>query len=375
MTCHTLLSPVARPSRSAGRRARTSVRVLLAVIGVTTVVAAQSADRPSVRKTAKVGNGLYEIAVSPSTGSVYVASAGSRTAPGGTVFVLNGNTLDVLKTIDVSSAPPYGLALNDRTQTLYTTNTRSGSASAINLKTGQTTTITSDTDKNAHLREIAVDEAANVIYASSFGDPGRVWVIDGQTNTLSRVLENVGRGTAGLAIDHAAGRLYVTNINTAEVAVIDTATGHVVQRFPAGGERPTNLALDAKTGRLFVANQGPGTVTVLDVKTGKLLATLTAGAGTLDVELNPAANLVYAANRVNGTVSVFNATTYAPLTTLETGGAPNTLAVDSKTGFVYVTKKTRPGPGRGRGRGGDGTPAAAPPPDDGQGDTVALIHP
>jgi len=356
------------------------VRMFVAALAVAACAASASAqsaaERPSVGKTVKVGNGLYEIAVSPSTGTVYVASAGSRNQPGAAVIALDGNTLDVVRTIDVTTAPAYGLAINDRTQTLYTTNTRGASVSAIDLKSGRVTAITSEADKNAHLREVVVDEAANVIYASSYGRTGIVWVIDGRTNTVSQLLENVGNGPSGLAIDSAARRLYVANMGAQEIAVVDLAAKQVVQRFPAGGERPSNLALDARTGRLFVANQGTADVTVLDVKSGKLLATLSAGAGaaTLDVELHPTANLVYAANRGNGTVSVFDATTYAPVATLDTGGAPNTLTIDGKSGLVYVTKKARPTGGRGRGA-APGTPAPAPPPDDGQTDTVTVIRP
>jgi YVTN family beta-propeller protein len=361
--------------RLVGRAA--ALAAVVVALTATTSTQSTTARPPAIDKSVKVGSGLYEIVASSSTGTVYVASAGSRNQPGAAVLALDGNTLDVVKTIDVSAAPAYGIALNDRTQTLYTTNTRNASVSAIDLKTGRITPITSEADKSAHLREVIVDEAANVVYASSFGNTGIVWVIDGRTNTLSHLLENVGNGTAGLALDAAAGRLYVTNANANEIAVIDTAAKSVIRRFPAGGERPTNLTLDTKTGRLFVANQGPGNVTVLEAGTGKLLATLPGGAraGTLDVELSPAANLVYAANRGNGTVSIFDATTYAPVATLDTGGAPNTLAVHGATGKVYVTKKARPTGGRGRG-GDAGAAAPAPAPvDDGQADTVTIIRP
>jgi len=365
-------------SRPTTFRAGAAAAALLATsIGL---FAQGAAGRPSVGKSVKVGTGLYEIAASPSTGLIYVASAGARNEPGAAVFALDGNTLDVVRTFDVTAAAAYGLSLNDRTQTLYTTNTREGSVSAIDLKTGEIRSVKSEADTSAHLREIVVDEASNTIYASSYGQAGMVWVIDGSTNTLAHTIQNVGNGTAGLVVDKQANRLWVSNMSAHEVAAIDLATRLVVQRFPAGGERPSNLAFDPKTRRLFVANQGPGTVTVLDSQSGKLLATIPTGAGALDVEFNPVTNLGYAANRTAGTTTVFDGSTFEIVANLQTGGAPNTLAIDSKTGLVYVTLKTRPA-GRGRGQGaaqGSGAVPAAPaaaPVEDQNGDTVVIIRP
>jgi len=333
---------------------------------------AQTQTRPAVGKTVKVGPGVYELVASRSTGTIYVASAGARNAGNAVVTVLNGNSLDVIKTIDVSAAAPYGMGFNDRTQTLYTSNTRNGSVSAIDVKSGNVTNITTEADKNAHLRELAVDEENNVIYASSYSRTGIIWVIDGKTNTVAHVIQNVGDGTAGLAVDAAGKRLFASNMSANEIAVIDTTSRQVVKRYPAGGQRPSNLAFDARANRLYVANQNPGTVSVLDMSNGTVLSTLTAGAGTLDVEISGDGSRVYAANRGAGTVTVFDAKTFAEIATLDTGGAPNTLAVDTQSGLVYVSKKPKPQP---RGRQG-GTPGApAPPADDNHGDTVTVLRP
>jgi YVTN family beta-propeller protein len=343
------------------------------------VAFAQGAEnRPSTGKTVKVPAGVYELVVSPSTGTVYVASAGSRTQPGGIVLALDGNSLDVKARIAMGETAPYGIGINDRTQTLYTTNTRAGSVSAIDLRTGKViASIKSEVDTSAHLREVIVDETANVVYASSYGREGIIWVIDGRTNTLS-LIQGVGNGSSGLALDAAGKRLYVTNMSANEIAVIDLATKQVMQRYAAGGERPSNAAFDPKTSRLFVANQGTNNVTVLDARSGKLLGAVPSGAGTLDVEVNSGTGLGYAANRGAGTVTVFDLTSLAVVANLQTGSAPNTLTVDTKSGLVYVTNKARPAArGGGRGQNAGAAPATppAPPAEDPNGDTVAIIRP
>lgn len=376
-----------RPSAFTAFRFMTSRRVagmagLCGAVALATgvAIAQTAATSPSAGKSVKVGSGLYELAVSQSTGHVYVASAGGRgQASGAAIHVLAGDSLDAQGTVDMAASAPYGVGINDRTQTLYTTNTRSGSVTAIDLKTRKIiNTISTEQDKSAHLREVVADESTNTIYASSYGQDGRIWVIDGSKNTLVTLIEKVGNGTSGLVVDSAAKRLYAANIATNDIVAIDTTTREVVERYPAGGERPTNLAFDAKTGKLFVANQNPGTLTVLDTKAkGKLLATVPTGAGALDVEYSAPTNRVFVANRGAGTVTVIDGTTYAVVTHVQTGAAPNTLAIDAKRGLVYVTNKARPGGGR-RGRGdGAAAPATPPPPpaEDPGADTVTVIRP
>jgi len=323
---------------------------------------ASAATRPSVGKTVKAGTGIYELAVSPSTGTLYVASTGGRD---GTpeIRVFDAQTLDPKATITVPVAA-YGLVINDRTQTLYSSNTRAGSVTAIDLRANRVVReIKTPEDTVGHMRELVVDEEANRVYASSYGRSGAVWVIDGATNEVLTVIQDVGNGTAGLALDAAGKRLYASNIQGNDVSVIDLNTNRVVQRIPSGGEGSINIAIDPATSRLFVANQGTGDLTVLDGRSGELLKTVKTGEGALGVRFDPANGFVYVANRRAGTVSVVDGESYQVIANLETGSHPNTVVIDAETNLAYVTNKARSG-GRG-----------APPVDDPNGDTVTIIRP
>lgn len=328
------------------------------------LVAAQAvANKPAVDKTLKIAAGLYEVVASPSTGLVYVASVGSpREQVPARILGLDPATLEVKRTIEVGDAAAFGLGINDRTQTLYTSNTRSGSVSAIDLKTGKVVaTVRDENDPKAHLFRVLVDEEHDLTYVSVTS--GRVWVIDGKTHKLAHIIDEVGKTTMGLAIDPAHNRLFAANLGTSDIAVIDLATRTVTSRIPAGGERPSQIAFDAKTGRLFVTNQGTGDLSVLDVAKGSLIKTVKTGAGALGLGFNPSTNLVYVANRQAGTVTVIDAGSLEVVADLTAGSLPNTVAVDAKSNRVYVTNKAKSG-GRN-----------APPVDDPAGDTVTLITP
>jgi YVTN family beta-propeller protein len=337
---------------------------LLTMTLLSTGVAAQAPAAPAVPaigSTVFVGAGIYEVAVSPSTGTVYVAAVGQGSG-NAKVYVLDPETLATTRTIDVSENAAYGLGLNDRTQKLYTTNTRAGTGSVIDLATGTVTELRTPADSAAHLRQAVVDEEANVVYFSSYADNGAVWVVDGATNEI-HVIQNVGEGSSGLALDKAANRLYVTNLEGNDISVIDLGTRSVVQRFAAGGERPTNAAFDPTRNRLFVANQTSGDVSVLDTRTGEVIKAIPTGAGALGVTYNPVNDKVYVGNRGAGSVTILDAGTLEVVTQLGVGSRPNTIAVNKQTGVAYVTKKAISG-GRG-----------APPIADPNGDTVTLLRP
>jgi YVTN family beta-propeller protein len=349
------------------KRVSTTQRAGLRVLAVAAILvlashAGVAQGKSQVAKSAKVHDGVYEIVVSQTSGNVYVAAIGKRGENTGSVLTLDPDTLAVKSKVDVSAQAAFGLAINDKTQMLYTSNTRAGNVSAIDLKTGKTVAVIGDpAEPKAHTFKVLADEVNNLVYVSIASKAGKIWVIDGKTNTLAQVIEKTGVTTVGMAIDPNTGKLYAANLGANEIAEIDPKTRQVLRRFPAGGERPTQMVIDGKTSRLFVTNQGSGDISVLDTRTGNLIRTVKTGAGALGIGFNPSNNRVYVANRQAGTVSVVNAETYAVEASLAAGSLPNTVAINPKTNATYVTNKAKSGP------------RDAPPVDDPSGDTVTLI--
>ena len=63
----------------------------------------------------------------------------NRDTPG--AHVLDPRTLEVKNSIDVEAHPAFGIAFNNRTHTLYTSNTRSNNVTAIDADTGKVLSI------------------------------------------------------------------------------------------------------------------------------------------------------------------------------------------------------------------------------------------
>lgn len=348
-------------------RVRNWLRAATGVTGMLAFFLIANAHAQKIGKISKVGAGLYEIVYSEKEKAVYVAGIGKR---GGSetakIYKLDPQTLEVKSSIDVTAAPAFGLGLNNKTQTLYTSNTRNSTVSAIDLKTGRViATITSGREKS-HTREVLVDETTNKIYVTNMSD---VWVIDGATNQFSHLLENLGEMVTGAAINKQKQLLYVTNMRADKLTVLDLKTKAVVTSFASGGKTPINVLFDEKSKRIFVVNQGSGDLAVLD-EDGKVVKTIPTGEGALSVNFNPVKNLIYVANRTAGTTSVIDGKTYQLLSNLKTGTFLQTIAVDQKSGRVYVTNKAAGGR-----RAAPGEQAPPPPPDDTNGDVVSVIEP
>ncbi len=324
------------------------------------------ANAQTLSKTAKVGAGLYEVVVDHNDGAVYVAAVGQQGNPGPFIYKLDPQTLAATDSIALGEVPGFGLGINQKTRTLYTSNTRSNSVHAVDIKTGKVLATISNGKESSHTREIVADEKNNKIYVSDVGDPSTVWVIDGKTNTYLYSLENAGKTATGLAIDRKKGLLYVTAMGDNEVLVYNTKTREKVKSFPSGSESPINIAFDQKGGRLFVTDSKNSILTVLNAASGELLQKITVGENPIGVTFDAKRNRIYTANRQGKSLTVIDGSTYSVVQDIPTDGLSNTVAVNPKTGSAYVTNKqvgTRVREGQ------------TPPAPLRNGDTVSLISP
>lgn len=340
--------------------------------------ASAAAAQPAIERTVKVApGGLYQVIFNPADNDVYIAAIGPRGAQGAAVIARHdGRTLAAGAPISVAANPLFGLGFNSRTQTLYGTDTRGGVVSALDLRTGRLVGTIRHGDGTPHLREVVVDEAANRAFAGVFGMaargdapamPNQIWVINGASNTLERAIDVDTDGLTGVAHDARGNRIFVTGMNSNEVAVVDLATNRTVAKWPTTTERPTNLVFDAAGNRLFVASQGTGDLAILSAADGSVIRKVPTGEGALSVAYNPAVKQIYVANRTAGTVTIVNSDTYEVVANLQTGTFPQTIAIDRATNAVYVTNKARGLP--------RGAPAGTPVPEDAAGDTIVLIRP
>jgi len=353
-----------QPPLAAPALRRRHLLALLGAAGLATRISPVHAA-PAVERSAKVATGLYEVAVSTTTDLVYVAAAGPRGGNEAKILGLDPRTLEVRSTLAFGEDPVFGLAVNDRTGTLFGTATRDGHIDVVDLRTNTVKARVAE-GTGAHVRQVLVDEANNRAFVSIYGTrdkPDAVWVIDTAANTMAAVItEGLPSGISGLAYDAAGDRLFAAALQPNEVVEISLARRAGVRRFASGGEGPINLAFDAASGRLFCTNQKTGTLVALNAASGEVVKSVETGAGALGVTLTPDGRLAYVTNRGAGTVSLVNTGDMTVTASLPTGTHPNTVAIDRRSGTAYVTNKARM------------TPRGQPAVEDPNGDTVSILR-
>ncbi|WP_263262345.1 YncE family protein [Pseudomonas sp. RIT-PI-S] len=321
------------------------------------------ANAPALRQDGF--QGLYEVVGDFSAGSLFVASAPSfepKTA--GFIYRLDPRTLRPEQTVQLADKP-FGLAMNHKTHTLYAGNAFDGALTEIDANTGlvkRTLALATPVREEdgtlsmPHVRKLVVDEQHNLIFASSPGESGKVWIVDGERFALLHTLDT-GMWTAGMAYDAQANVLYAGQGGKDELLAIDPVSGKVVQRFSTG-ETPAddpkaskhffiNLSLDKPAGRLYITDANSEQVFVFDLASKTFIKRLpTNGKGLLDVKALPLTHqfaVTYRGSRHGehsgqGGVMVFDANTYALVKHVPLPVHPNSLEAspDNKTLFVTV---------------------------------------
>src|ERR1700690_3248450 len=87
--------------------------------------------------------------------------------------------------------------------------------------------------------------------------------------------------------------LYITNHDSNNVSVIDTATNTVTATIPVGNH-PTGIAVDYLGARAYTANALDGTISVIDAATNTVNATIQMGGiHPIGAALNPNSTRLY----------------------------------------------------------------------------------
>lgn len=298
-----------------------------------------------------VGKGAYEMAYSQQENALWLATSQSRKLDkGGVVYRLDPVTLEVTQAIH-NDLKPFGVTINNTTQTLWFGNTVNSAVTAIDAKTGEVKgrLVLDDRKRTEEVRplqprELVADDATNTVYISGIGKESVIWVVDGENIKLKTAIQNTGKMSTGLALDSKGKRLYTTNAD-GELITIDTADNKILSRKKLRDDGKEhffiNISLDTARQRAFITDSKAAEVLVVDTRNGNILAKV-AAPESLAVLFNPARNEAYVTHRQAGKVSVIDAKSYKVVKTFDTPTHPNSLALsaDGKTLYVSVKQKS-----------------------------------
>ncbi len=285
------------------------------------------------------------------------------------VSVLDARTGRLVYTVPSGGASEQ-VAVNTRTGRIFVSNWGDFAVSPRRpdmdvFKGGNTVTVL-DTRSGRHVGTIrvngnpsalAVDERTGRVFVYSDGDgfPGYtklVSTLDGASGRLLRAVAVAhdphgptmpSQGAGHIVVDDRSGRVFVSSAYAESVSMLDATSGRLLRTV--GGTHPGPMAVDAHTRRVFVLNGGGGTsngtVSILDSATGRVLGRTPVGRLALPVTpvVDTRTGRVFVANDGGGTgsVSVLDVRSGALLRTVTVGPHPFAMAVDGRSGRVFVT--------------------------------------
>ncbi len=205
---------------------------------------------------------------------------------------------------------------------ITTQHSASLSAATINLST--------NTGSNG---SISLNDNINATTSTTITADGSGTITD-VPNQIAKI--TVGSTPAGSAINPAGTLVYVTNVFSNTVSVINTGTNSVVATIPVGVQ-PVAVILSPSGNTAYVANKISNTVTVINTTTNTVTATIPVDQLPFGIAIDPTGSFVYVANKTSNTVSVINTSTNTVTSTIQTPVTPFNVAVNPGGGTALVS--------------------------------------
>ena len=210
----------------------------------------------------------------------------------------------------------------------------------------------------------AAEDADGVIYDSN---SGKVLVVCGDAGVMIPISPDldVASGKADAPVELAGkpeflasdnnGKAYINLVDKNQVAVVDTKTMKVINRWPTTpGGSPVGMSMDTARRRLFIGCRKPQKLIVMDANDGRVLSDLPIGAG---VDATKFDGDVFASCG-DGTLAVVREIQgkFEVVQTVQTPRGARTMGLDAATHRLYLpTAELAPAEGQSRPRPKPGT--------------------
>jgi DNA-binding beta-propeller fold protein YncE len=300
--------------------------VALSLAGLTQISAAASPPLYTLTKTIPIGGGIKwdYLDFDPASDSVFISHGTELT-------VLDAKTGNVIGNVTGLNGS-HGIAIDPLTGFGFADSGKSKTTSIFDLKTLKTIKVIPallDADG------MAFDPSTHQVFVAG-GDANAVLPVDTATNKPGKSIA-LG-GAPEFLVTDGDGALYVNINDKNEIVKVDTKTDTIVARWHlASCVGPTGLAIDVASQRLFSSCEN-ATMVIVDAENGKILASLPIGKGTDAAAFDPQRKLAFSSNR-DGSLSVIRETNpndFSVVEDIKTEPGARTIALDSKTGRIFL---------------------------------------
>lgn len=278
------------------------------------------------------GKGPHEAATSPDGRTVFVTNYGAfnvfrdgerpQMQAGNTITVLDLSTKTVKATFELGEyLMPHGIWVSRDGSKLWVTVERSQAVVELDATSGKVLKVWKTEQNVSHMLVPTPDEKK--LYVANIGS-GSVNVIDRATDSV-RVIPT-DRGAEGLDVSPDGRSVWVTNRAANNISIIDTSTDTVVATLDSGGRFPIRAKFTPNGTQVWVSNAQSNSVAVFDAATRKLLGTIEVGAVPVGIQMAPDGKRAFIANTNANQITVFDVPNRKVLSTFTTGNEPDGMA-------------------------------------------------
>lgn len=233
--------------------------------------------------TLRVGDGPRELCVSPN-GQVAVVANHGRVSAGSSLSVIDVAARRLIRTIKLEYVPedggdpriyyrPHGIAFLPDGRHVVVTSEGARRLLVVEVLDGVVLSAI-DTEQDQSHMVVVSEDGFRAFVTNTIS--GSVSVIDLVKRKLIDVI-GTGGGAQGVALRPGGhDELWVSNVETSSISVIDTYTRREMAEFPCGAY-PARLAFTPDGERLLCSNRQAGTISMFDAATMKVLVEIRLG--------------------------------------------------------------------------------------------------
>lgn len=146
----------------------------------------------------------------------------------------------------------------------------------------------------------------------------------------------VGSNPAGLAVLPNGNYIYVANMNSNTVSVINSQN-YTIDTTISVEINPWGVTTLPSGDYVYVTNEGSNTISVIRTADNNVVNSILVGNGPWGITSHPSGNFVYVTNAYDNTLSVLRTSDNTVVATVVVGDFPWALTITPDGNFVYVT--------------------------------------
>jgi len=293
---------------------------------VNNIVAVIDLTNNKVITTFPVGTSPAGLALSPDQSRLYVAESGDNT-----LTVINTSTNTVAATISVGNSP-YAVAVSPDGKNVYVSNNQDNTVSIIDATTDK---VTGTVKVGESPWGIKTNPLTGDVYVLNQYD-GTVSVISG--SNVKAVIPVGDTPAIGLAVSPDGARLYVANVNSNNVSVIDTASDTVVSSIDLGNS-PDGVAFSPDGRYVYVTVLGDQVVSVIQASNNNVINSFNVHFPA-SVAVKPDGKAIYVSDITDGRLVALDASNGSELANISFGDYLSDIAVASINISAFMPEGT-----------------------------------